>query len=226
MSLAARMVRSMADPRPAFFLTQGSGFVLGAALLGLLWWIMGVPAFSDVMAVDFDRFGPFHMTVSTLIIVAVVAPPAFIIGMTFPFVQRAVQQDLATVGARVGWVQLANILGNAAGSIATGLLTFHLFGIMGTLLLLALLSLVLLGFWVMPARASRPATLALGGLTAAIALMVPGNERFGSRMHGLPAGSAYAWGEDRSGVAFWRERVLSQTDECISGARTTYGTTR
>lgn len=26
--------------------------------------------------------------------------------------------------------------------------------------------------------------------------------------------------------AFWRERVLSQTDECISGARTTYGTTR
>jgi predicted membrane-bound spermidine synthase len=206
MSLAARMVRRMADPRPAFFLTQGGGFVLGAALLGLLWWIMGLPAFSDVMAVDFDRFGPFHMTVSTLIIVAVVAPPAFIIGMTFPFVQRAVQQDLATVGARVGWVQLANILGNAAGSIATGLLTFHLFGIMGTLLLLALLSLVLLGFWVMPARASRPATLALGGLTAAIALMVPGNERFWSRMHGLPAGSAYAWGEDRSGVAFWRER--------------------
>jgi hypothetical protein len=36
--------------------------------------------------------------------------------------------------------------------------------------------------------------------------MVPGNERFWSRMHGLPAGSAYAWGEDRSGVAFWRER--------------------
>lgn len=206
MSLAARMVRRMADPRPAFFLTQGSGFVLGAALLGLLWWIMGVPAFSDVMAVDFDRFGPFHMTISTLIIVAVVAPPAFIIGMTFPFVQRAVQQDLASVGARVGWVQLANILGNAAGSIVTGLLSFHLFGIMGTLVLLALLSLVLLGFWVMPARASRPATLALAGITAAIAISVPSNERFWSRMHGLPAGSAYAWGEDRSGVAFWRER--------------------
>jgi len=206
MSLAARMVRRMADPRPAFFLTQGAGFVLGAALLGLLWWVMGLPAFSNVMAVDFDRFGLFHMTISTLIIVAVVVPPAFIIGMTFPFVQHAVQQDLATVGARVGWVQLANILGNAAGSILTGLLTFHLFGIMGTLLLLALLSLVLLGFWVMLARGLRPATLLLAGLTAAIALIVPGNERFWSRMHGLPAGSAYAWGEDRSGVAFWRER--------------------
>ena len=210
MALASRMIRRIPDPRPAFFITQGAGFVLGAALLGVLWWLMGVPMVSDVMAVDFDRFGPQHLAISTAIIVAVVAPPSFIIGMTFPFVQRAVQQDLASVGARVGWVQLSNILGNAAGSIVTGLVTFHFIGTMGTLLLLAILSLVLLGFWVMKAQASRPATLALVGLTALIAIAVPSNQSFWSRMHGLPDNTEFAWAEDRSGVAFWRERGEGQ----------------
>ena len=206
MALAARMIRRLRDPRPAFFLTQGGGFVLGVAMLGLLWWLIGESPLRDVMAVDFDRFFYREIAISTAIIVAVVAPPSFVIGMTFPFVQRAVQQDLASVGARVGWVQLANILGNAAGSIATGLVTFHFFGTMGTLLLLAILSLILLGFWVWQARASRPATLALAAATAAIAVLLPSNQEFWSRMHGLPDNTESAWGEDRSGIAFWRER--------------------
>lgn len=206
MALAARMVRNMPDPRPAFFLTQGSGFALGALLLGVLWWAMGTSPLADYMAPDFDRFGPRELMISTAIIVVVVAPPSFIIGMTFPFVQRAVQQDLASVGARVGWVQLANILGNAAGSIGTGLVTFHLFGTLGTMVLLALISLGLLGAWLWRARASRPWTAALAVATAAIALALPSNERFWARMHGLPDQTRFAWSEDRSGIAFWRER--------------------
>ncbi|MFN3448305.1 MAG: fused MFS/spermidine synthase [Roseococcus sp.] len=206
MAVAARMVRRLPDPRPAFFLTQGAGFVLGALLLGALWWAMGRSPLADFMAVDFDRFGPTHLAISTALILLVVGPPSFIIGMTFPFVQRAVQQDLASVGARVGWVQLANILGNAAGSIGTGLVTFHLFGTMGTMLLLALLSLGLLVAWLWQARASRPWTAALAAATAAIALLAPSNERFWARLHGLPENVEFAWSEDRSGVAFWRER--------------------
>ncbi|WP_165585274.1 fused MFS/spermidine synthase [Roseococcus sp. SYP-B2431] len=205
MALAARMVRRMKDPRPAFFLTQGGGFVLAVALLGVLWWAMGEPLLADRMGADFDRFHHRAIVLSTAIIVVVVAPPSFVIGMTFPFVQRAVQQDLASVGARVGWVQLANILGNAAGSIGTGLVTFHLLGTMGTLVLLAVLSLALLGFWLRQARRSRPAILALAGCTALIALALPSNQRFWSRMHGLPEGVEFAWAEDRSGISFWRE---------------------
>jgi predicted membrane-bound spermidine synthase len=210
MALAARMVRNMRDPRPAFFLTQGCGFALGALLLGMLWWSMGTSPLADLMAPDFDRFGPRELMISTAIIVAVVAPPSFIIGMTFPFVQRAVQQDLASVGARVGWVQLANILGNAAGSIGTGLVTFHFFGTMGTMLLLALVSLGLLGVWMWQAHASRPWTAALAVVTAAIALALPSNERFWARLHGLPEQTRFAWSEDRSGIAFWRERGEGQ----------------
>lgn len=211
MALAARMVRNMRDPRPAFFLTQGAGFALGALLLGALWWAMGHSPLADFMAPDFDRFGPTHLAISTAIIVAVVGPPSFIIGMTFPFVQRAVQQDLASVGARVGWVQLANILGNAAGSIGTGLITFHFFGTMGTMLLLAIVSLGLLGAWLWQARGpSRPWTAALAVATAAIALVMPSNERFWARLHGLPEQARFAWGEDRSGIAFWREHGEGQ----------------
>ena len=207
MALAARMLRRMGDPRPAFFITQGLGFLLGIALLGALWVAVGLPPLRDWLGVDFDRFGRRELAWTTGIIVAVVAPPSFVIGMTFPFVQRAVQQDLASVGARVGWVQLANILGNAAGSLLTGLVTFHWLGTAGTLLLLCLLSLALLGFRIVGAREARPALMALFGLTALAAMALPSNGRLWARMHGIAGGTLMGWGEDRSGVVLWRERA-------------------
>ncbi|MBK1660959.1 spermine/spermidine synthase domain-containing protein [Paracraurococcus ruber] len=214
MALAARMVRRLPDPRPAFFVTQGAGFVLAALLIGALWLALPYPPLSGLMSVDHWRFTLAPMVVSTLLVVVVVAPPAFLIGMTFPFVQRAVQQDLASVGARVGWVQLANIAGNAAGSIGTGLVTLHILGSMGTLKLLAALSALLLLGWLW--QAGRGASLLASlrarrweaGLAAACAVALvalPGNGTFWSRMHGQAEGSFAAWSEDRSGVAFYRE---------------------
>jgi spermidine synthase len=40
MAVAARMVRHLKDPRPAFFITQGAGFVLAVVLLAALWLAM------------------------------------------------------------------------------------------------------------------------------------------------------------------------------------------
>lgn len=210
MAVAARMVRRMADPRPAFFITQGAGFVLAAALIGALWLALPHPPLSQIMAVDDWRFTLAPMLVSTTLIVLVVGPPAFLIGMTFPFVQRAVQRDLASVGARVGWVQLANIAGNAAGSIGTGLVTLHLLGTMGTLVLLAAVSLALLLGWLWQARAEaglprRRPEMALAAACAGAILLLPSNDSFWRRMHGQAPGSFAAWAEDRSGVAFYRE---------------------
>ncbi|MBX9700958.1 MAG: fused MFS/spermidine synthase, partial [Acetobacteraceae bacterium] len=205
MAAAARMVRRMADPRPAFFITQGAGFVLAVVLIGTLWLALPYPPLSDILAVDDWRFTLAPMLVSTTLIVLVVAPPAFLIGMTFPFVQRAVQQDLASVGARVGWVQLANIAGNAAGSIGTGLLTLHLLGTMGTLVLLAAVSLALLLFWLWREGRGRRPEMALAAACAAAVLVLPSNDSFWRRMHGQAPGSFAAWAEDRSGVAFYRE---------------------
>jgi hypothetical protein len=214
MAVAARLVRRLEDPRPAFFITQGAGFVLAAALVGALWLGLEHPRLA-FMGVDHLRFHPFALKITVALTVVVVGPPAFLIGMTFPFVQRAVQQDLASVGARVGWVQLANIAGNAAGSVLTGLVTLHLLGTMGTMRLLAALTLVLMLGWLWSARRGRgprraPAAtataagaLALGCVLAGLAL--PGNAAFWRRMHALPDGSFAAGNEDRSGVAFYRE---------------------
>ena len=70
--------------------------------------------------------------------VLMVLPPAFLLGMSFPITQRAVQDDPALVGQRVGTIQLFNILGNAAGALVTGLLLLHWLGVSGTLRLIGL----------------------------------------------------------------------------------------
>jgi MFS family permease len=205
MAVAARMVRRMKDPRPAFFITQAGGFALGAALIMALYWALPHWPINQFISADIQRLRDGGLATTVILIVLVVGPPSFLIGMTFPFVQRAVQQDLASVGARVGWVQLANILGNAAGSIGTGIITFHLLGTAGTLQLLAGLSLLLLLFWLWKGGLRRRPELALAGACGLALVALPGNAELWSRLHHEKPGQRTAWAEDRSGVAFFRD---------------------
>jgi MFS family permease len=205
MAVAARMVRRMRDPRPAFFLTQAGGFVLAAALILALVWALPHWPINQYVSTDMQRLRAGGLATTVLLIVLVVGPPSFLIGMTFPFVQRAVQQDLASVGARVGWVQLANILGNAAGSIGTGIVSFHLLGTAGTLQLLAVLSLLLMLFWLWKGGWGRRPELALAAGCAVAIVALPGNAALWSRLHHEKPGQRVAWAEDRSGVAFFRD---------------------
>jgi spermidine synthase len=205
MAVAAQMVRRMRDPRPAFFITQAGGFALGAALILGLWWALPYWPINLFVSADMMRLRGEGLMATVILTLLVVGPPSFLIGMTFPFVQRAVQQDLASVGARVGWVQLANILGNAAGSIGTGLVSFHLLGTAGTLQLLAALSLLLVLGWLWKGGWNRGPELALAGACALALLLLPGNAALWSRLHAEKPGHRTAWAEDRSGVAFFRD---------------------
>jgi spermidine synthase len=209
MAVAARLLRRIRDPRPAFFLAQSGGFVVGAALLFALWWALPQEPLAGLLGPDQWRLGGRSFLLTILLIVVVVAPPSFLIGMTFPFVQRAVQRDLASVGARVGWVQLSNILGNAAGSVVTGLITLHLLGTAGTLLLIGAVALILALGWLVwaggPGLGGRGPALAAAAACAGALLLVPDNAALWRAQHGLPPGIAHAWGEDRAGVAFWRD---------------------
>jgi predicted membrane-bound spermidine synthase len=205
MAVAARMLRRLKDPRPAFFITQAAGFVLAVVLILGLYFAMPYWPLYPLMSVDEHRLSGPGLMMGVLLSVLVVAPPSFLIGMTFPFVQRAVQQDLSSVGARVGWVQLANILGNAAGSIGTGIVTFHLLGTAGTLQFLAVLSLLLVGGWLWKAGRGRRPEMALAGATAVLLLVLPSNQAFWARLHGQQPGHQVAWAEDRSGIAFQRD---------------------
>jgi MFS family permease len=55
MALAARMVRKMKDPRPAFFITQAAGFALGAALIMALYWALPHWPISNYVSTDIQR---------------------------------------------------------------------------------------------------------------------------------------------------------------------------
>jgi predicted membrane-bound spermidine synthase len=204
-AFASRLLRRIHDPRPAFFLTQAGGFALGAGLILLLVWALPHWPVNLFVSPDMHRLRGSGLLTTVLLTLVVVGPPSFLIGMTFPFVQRAVQQDLASVGARVGWVQLCNILGNAAGSILTGLVTFHLIGTAGTLRLLALLSLLLMLGWLWHAGRGRRPEVAMAAACFAALVALPGNAALWSRLHAERPGQVVDWAEDRSGVAFFRD---------------------
>lgn len=204
-AVASRMVRRMADPRPAFFVTQAAGFALAAALVLALWWALPHWPLAGLTSVDAMRLhGPPLMT-TVILAVLVIGPPSFLIGMTFPFVQRAVQRDLASVGTRVGWVQFANIAGNAAGSVGTGLVTLHWIGMLGTLRLLAVLSVLLVLFWLWRSQRWRGPEAMLAVACAVVIVVLPDQQRFWMRLHAERPGQVISWAEDRSGVAAFRD---------------------
>lgn len=206
MAVGGRMVQRVGDPRPGFFLAQGSGFLLALLLLLALWWVLPhLPSGADPTWTDTSRLSGTKLILGIAVTVLLVGPPSFLIGLTFPFIQRAVQRDLAQVGARVGWVQLANILGNAAGSLGTGLVALHLVGTAGTLVLLTLVTIGLLLLWLLRGgRTNRAGWTVLAATVGALAL-VPGNDAWWRRLHVEKPGQPLAWAEDRSGVAFFRD---------------------
>lgn len=204
MVLGARWLRRIADPRPAFFIAQGTGFVLAVLLIGLLWWLLPHPPLATVMNVDGLRFGRESLSVLVVLAVLVVGPPSFAIGLTFAFVQKAVQRDLASVGARVGWIQFATIAGNVAGSLGTGLASLHWLGTTGTLRLLGAVTLLLLLGWLWRARRWRGPETVLAVLCGLSLVAVPGSLAWWSRFHAAGPDQAVIVAEDRSGVALFR----------------------
>ena len=75
--------------------------------------------------------------------------PTVLMGFSFPVLQRAVQDDPAASGHRVGTLQAANIAGCTVGSLLVGLLTLAVLGTSGTIQLLVGAGAVfaLVGLW-------------------------------------------------------------------------------
>jgi spermidine synthase/MFS family permease len=133
--------------------------------------------------------------------VVLVGPPTFLMGASFPFLQRAVQTDLARLGRRVGFLQAANIAGSTAGSALTGLLLLHVLGTAWTLRLLVVLGGVFLLLLAWRAGGARgPRTLAALAVTAAAAVLAPSPAWLWGRLHGTTP-ERILFEEDGSGVA-------------------------
>jgi hypothetical protein len=126
-------------------------------------------------------------------------PPTVLMGLSFPVLQKAVQDDPATSGWKTGVLQAANIAGCVAGSLVVGLVTLTLLGTPGTMRLLLALGLVFAGLG-LAAYGRRSLFAPLAGLLVVAALALPGRHAFWMRLHGT-AKDATLLDEDATGVA-------------------------
>jgi hypothetical protein len=192
--LAAPRVGRLRRPLRAFLLVQCA--LLALASLPLLLAVAlpaDAPGFSwfvDYWA-SYDFFPLGHeadrATIARLYVslpLALFFVPTVLMGVSFPILQRAVHDDPATSGRKVGALQAANIAGCVAGSLLVGLVSLQHLGTPGTLRLLIAVGIV---FALVGLRFYGWAFAAAALLLALLAFALPGPERLWRRLHGVPA---------------------------------------
>lgn len=158
------------------FWNSDAGIVL--ADLSAAWADRGAPAQAELVRLA--------GTIWLVLPLALIAVPTFLMGLTFAYLQRAVQTDVDDVGWRVGLIQTANIGGSILGSFLTGTLFLSWFGTAHTFRILFLLGAV---FGVLAAlrypveqRLTRGAAAVV--VSALLAAAVPAPREFWARFHG------------------------------------------
>jgi spermidine synthase len=189
---AAPLVTRLGRPLRAFLLAQCA--LVGLSALAVIALVLVPPRWPLVAwylqywaAYEFFPFGhdsdPVHLTrLYVLLPVALFFVPTVLMGFSFPVLQRAVQDDPAASGRRVGALQAANIAGCTVGSLLVGLLALAALGTSGTMVLLvgcgAVFALVGLRHY------GRSFVVPLAALVLLGALL-PDSERVWRRLHGL-----------------------------------------
>ncbi len=219
-----RVLDRIKEPRRFFLYLQASLVFCAVALLWLTAFALSwsevydplrrsIYVFYDAYWGDRPLTAPYIALVLAVVGVIVI-PPAFLAGLSVPISQKAIQNDLPTVGRKVALIQVANIVGNAAGSFATGLLLLHWFGTPGTLRLLSGLGL---GFvlWAVFAKRRAPgsqsrgvAGFALAATLGAAVVGLPTIERYWDWVLPKGDGDRVVAAEDRTGVAALKYSTL------------------
>ena len=205
---AAPFVARLRRPLRAFLLAQCALVAAAAATVAAFVWLPpSLPLLEWYSrywaAYEFFPFGhakdPESVTRLYVVLpLALFFVPTVLMGFSFPVLQRAVHDDPAASGRRVGTLQAANIAGCAAGSLLVGLVSFELLGTTGTMRGLLLCGVV---FALVGLRAYGRGFLGVAAALAALAVLVPGPERLWRRLHGLTVTAPVAlFEEDGTGV--------------------------
>ena len=223
-TLAARL----RNPARAFFAMQAGAGVSAAVLLALF---VGVSGDIRSVAGYFGAYEPLNIRESleafrsgtmpgnfirlyVVLPMLLVIPPTFLMGCSFPILQRVVQHDERSLGRRVGGLLLANITGSIVGTVITGWWLLDRVGAAGTLKLLAVASAVFVWF-ALRHRGRAPATAAVLGMFA-IAIVMPDSRLLWSRLHGtVPDRVVFA--EDNSGLS-----VITATSADFRGRKVVF----
>jgi spermidine synthase len=222
--VGGRRAARLARPLEAFLDYQLLILVVAGGAAALLVWLPpGTPVYRWFF--DYWRQEPFFQLGADwnpgalarlygLLPLTLFGVPTVLMGLSFGTLQRAVQDDPATSGRKVGLLQAANIAGCTAGSLVTGLVLLERIGTAGALRLL-----VAAGALLFLAVRARTAGLSRGLVArAAAALLVlavfPSNDRLWKRLHGVTVDEPPSFiGEDASAVSVivpgveWRWRV-------------------
>jgi spermidine synthase len=208
----AEVAPALIHPRRAFQLLQGA---MGLYALVSLAAVFTLDAHTGLWLFKVGHFPSIRHVVA--ITFPIVLPPAFLLGMSFPITQRAIQDDPAMVGRRVGLVQLCNILGNTAGAVVTGLVLLQWLGTAFTLRLIGVGSLAFVFIAFVDGWRWHSDGALIVALAALIAIF-PRNAVFWSALHGTTAEDAIVF-EDRTGIAVLRLAGSSaQTMDSYSGS--------
>ena len=153
---------------------------------------------------------PNFVALYVLVPILMIAPPTFMMGASFAFLQRAVQDNRAQLGRRVGWLQAANIFGATFGAILVGTVFLHFLGVSWTLRLLIVLGGTFFILWA--AFSNRPHFRRLGyvaALTVPLVLMwaIPTGPELWAKLHGAPVENTIS-AEDGSGVSLLKNEKV------------------
>lgn len=222
--VGARAARRSRDPAARFLRLQGwipivataslvalVVFVDRVAALAPLWVHFGgeeplpIAAALDAISRDGLQAQPARIFAGVyfLLPIALIGPATYLMGFSFPFLQKAVQTDARYLGRRVGWLQTANIAGSLAGTVLTGFVLLPSLGTPATFRGLAAGGCL---FALLALRGRRPAgTGRLSAIVATaaaliVAAAVPGRDAFWSKLHGLAPGRILV-AEDAAGVS-------------------------
>ena len=141
--------------------------------------------------------------------------PTVLMGVAFTVLQRAVHDDVAGTGRRVGVLQAANMAGCVGGSLLAGLVGLTWAGSAGVLRLLVLAGVVFAAVGIVRTEA-RGAFAAGAASLLALALLMPGERALWLRLHGLTGGEALV-AEDATGVVALTPREIGGWRVWVNG---------
>ncbi|MSO57244.1 MAG: spermidine synthase [Acidobacteria bacterium] len=135
-----------------------------------------------------------------------ILPSTFLMGFSFPVLQRVVQTDFSRLGRRIGLLMMANIAGSVIGTIVTGWVALDRLGTAGTMKGVAILSTVFAlaaTALMLRGRARLAGVVVAAVLGAGVWRVLPDATGLWARLHGTTAARMIA-GEDASGLSVFR----------------------
>jgi predicted membrane-bound spermidine synthase len=214
--VGARFIHRIDNPRRAFLWIQGLVVLYAVVII----WLISIAAdayplsqYLEAPSVKIELVLQDNLItwfVYLFLPFIMLFPPAFLIGFYFPIVQKAVQTDAEVVGQRVGLVDVANIIGNAMGSILTGTVLLHFLGTAGSLRLLTAMGLVFVGLLILENFQQFKLGYRVASGSLALALVVtlvafPSGNQLWAQLHGAADDELFIVAESSSGVAAIRE---------------------